>query len=157
MERRVPMMRRCLQVLSALLLIVPAAGWAENIRAVVLVSAGSDVDWSIADAEVRRLFLGRPVVKNELHLTPVINQTDPLLYEVFVKKVVFMSVIAYERHLLSNVVRLGGLRPPVAEDTTALLKLLRTGPEVVTFMWEDTARRTSGVTIIKELWRGNVE
>lgn len=151
------MMSRWLQAIPALLFLLPAPGWAENIRAVVLVSSDDNVGWTIADAEVRRLFLGRAVVKGGLYLSPVINQTDPLLYEVFLKKVVFMSAAAYERHLLSNIVRQGGLRPPVAEDPTALIKLLRRDPQGVSFMWEDTARRTSGVIIIKELWRGQVQ
>jgi len=70
------------------------------------------------------------------------------------QKVAYMSANAYERHLLSKVFRMGGSRPPVFMNNTSLVSALISHQGTITYMWEDTALKMPGVTIIGELWSG---
>ncbi|MCL5669464.1 MAG: hypothetical protein M1392_05745 [Gammaproteobacteria bacterium] len=45
-----------------------------------------------------------------VQLVPLLNTGDPMLYEVFLQKVIFLSARNYERQVLSRVFRMGGRR-----------------------------------------------
>ena len=105
---------------------------------------------------IRRIFLGQVVTEDDNRISALINNTDPLLYQVFLQKVAYMSANAYERHLLSKVFRLGGSRPAVYLNNSSLVKALRSQAGTITYMWEDTALVIPGISIIGELWSGQV-
>lgn len=126
-------------------------------RHMVLVSSAQFDIPTLSALELRHLFLGVPTIKNGHVLQPLRNNTDSVLYEVFLQKIVFLSARNYEHHLLSQVFRLGGQRPPLYGDMNELVSALKTHPGTVTYMWADTAQTLPGLRIIEDLWQGPTE
>ena len=139
------------------LIITTAHGALAADRALVLVRSEQATATALTEQEVRKLFLGEALVKQGQLMEPLRNRTDPLLYEVFLQKIVFMSARNYERQLLSRVFRLGGQRPPAYEDLDELIAALKSNPAAVTFMWEDEARTIPGIKVSTQLWQGPIE
>lgn len=123
----------------------------------VLVSSTATPVTLLTPAEARKVFLGRPLVKDGVRLEALRNTSDALLQEVFLQKVVFMSERAYERQLLSTVFREGGERPVDYANPQQLLTALQNRSGALTYMWEPEARTTSGIKIVGELWEGTLE
>ena len=145
-------------LICALLLITSLFGGinlaiSDDTRRLVLVTGPHSDIRGLTAGETRRLFLGLPVSQGGHRLAAVINRSDPFLYQVFLQKIVYMSSAAYERHLLSNVVQLGGQRPPSFDDARSLITVLDENPDTVAVLWEDQAR-ASRLTILGEIWHG---
>lgn len=108
---------------------------------------------SLTTSEIRRLLMGLPVSKNGKKLEAVINQSDPLLYQVFLQKVVFMSAQVYEHHLLENVVQLGGQRPKIHNQQEALVADLHRHPGKVSYIWNYKLCIYPSLVAVGETWR----
>lgn len=133
------------------------AAWAGGMRKLVLVVAsGSDIG-RLSPGDTRKLFLGVPVAaapsREPMH--PLRNASDPVLEEVFLQKVIFMSRDAYERALLTRAMHGGGVRPALHDSETALVDALRADKFAVTYMWADRAAAQPNLKIVAELWEQN--
>ncbi len=125
-------------------------------RLVLVAGNGSAID-SLSPAEVRKLYLGVAVVKGGQPVLPLRNQTDPLLQEVFLQKVIFMSAPQYERALATRLIRAeSSVRPPVYDSPETLHAKLQTAATAVTYMWADAAK-AAGVKVVAELWQEKKE
>jgi len=123
----------------------------------VLVTATSGITAADIDRDtVRKLYLGRPIIWENQRVTPIVNRSEDLLYEIFLQNVIHMSDSHYERYMLSTVFRLGGKRPRSITDLDSLINAVKSRPATVTFMWESTALATPGLHIITELWKGEL-
>lgn len=96
---------------------------------------------TLSQREVRKIFLGQELHKFDYPITALINNTDALLYQVFLQKVVYMSENAYEQHLLGRVFRMGGTRPPAYMNTSSLVDALRGQPGTISYMWKKLPRK----------------
>lgn len=135
----------------------PILANSDETRQLLLVTgAHSDIS-SLSASETRRLFLGFPITKNGHQLEAAINHSDPFLYEVFLQKIVYMSSPAYERHLLTNVIQLGGQRPQSFDDTRSLINTLKESPGTITLLWDKDVRNHPNLVILGEVWHGTVE
>lgn len=143
-------------VLAFLLALPPLSAAAEIRRLVLVTSAESNIP-PLAPLEVQRVFLGVPVVKEGRSISGVRNLTDPLLYEVFLQNVIFMSSRTYERRLLANVFESGAPRPRASNTISDLVRTLDEQPDSVTYMWASTAEGTRGLKIVRELWQGRTD
>jgi len=144
---------------SALLLfliLAPGAGDAQQIRTLVLVTGADSTIPLLSDREIRKLYLGVQVTKNGQRLTPLRNLVDPLLEEVFLQKVIFLSARAYEDQLLSRVFRLGGLRPISYDNQERLVEALHVSSNAVTYMWATDVYGEKRLKKIGELWSGQI-
>ena len=142
-------------VILAAFAILPS-GMANEIRSLVLVSYVGGNDVRLTTPEIRRLYLGLPT-SHQPPLTAVINRTEPLLYQVFLQKALFMSAPLYERQLMANVVRQGsGYRPQMYNNQQELLSTLRKQRNAVTFMWRDQLRADAGMVVVAVVWQGRV-
>jgi len=128
----------------------------EQVQLVLVASERSQVE-PLTSNEIRKLFLGIPVIQHQRRLEPLNNVSDPLLNEVFLQKIVFMSTQKYERMLVSQVFRLGGHRPAQFSETEKLVGVLKESPITVSYMWLKTAQQTPGIKVVQELWHGTVE
>jgi hypothetical protein len=90
------------------------------------------------------------IVDNQ-RVHPLRNNTDPVVQEMFMQKVMFMSTPAYERQILSRVFRMGGTRPPEYAEMDALLKALERDPAAVTYLPRELATARPGLKIVGEL------
>jgi hypothetical protein len=131
---------------AACLLLAMQLASAEEYRIVVVASAGSGIQ-SISAKEVRRAYLGASIVLNGVEVKPLLNQSDKLVTEMFLQKVLFMSADAYERQLISRAFR-GGSSPKAYNNPEDLLAALRINNAAITFMLYDTAIITPGIRII---------
>jgi hypothetical protein len=120
-------------------------------RLVLVTNSRSDVV-ALSAAESRKLFLGIPIEQSGHLLLPLRNQTDPVLYEVFLQKAMFMSAPMYERTLLTRLLRTKGTRPQIYANETDLIQTLQTDPNAVTFMWAHQAESIPDLRIVVELW-----
>ena len=121
-------------------------------RKLVLVTAETSNVPALSPEQVRRLYLGAAVNGDSRTVVPLRNNSDSLLREVFLQKVVYLSEPIYERALIARMVAGKGARPPVYDDQKDLLAALRATPNAVTYLWEDTATATKGIRIVSELW-----
>lgn len=122
-------------------------------RRLVLVTNGQSDVVALSAAESRKLFLGIPIEQSGHLLLPLRNQTDPVLYEVFLQKTMFMSAPMYERTLLTRLLRTKGTRPQIYTNEKDLLQTLLTDPNAVTFMWAYQAESIPALRIVIEIWR----
>lgn len=122
-------------------------------RKLVLV-AGSQTDAiALSPEEVRKLYLGVIVTKDDRTFLPLCNHTDTVAYEVFMQKVMYMSGPAFERALMTRLVRTAsGFRPPEYAAEKDLLQALAATPDAVTYMWADQAK-AAGLKVVAELWQ----
>ena len=111
---------------------------------------------TLSQAEVRKLFLGVPIDKNNLRLKPLRNASDVRLTEVFLQKVIFMSKREYDRQLVSRVFRSGGKRPSVFNDIMPLIAHLQAVPGTLTYMWSDQVEGNSDLNVIGVLWDATI-
>jgi hypothetical protein len=119
---------------------------AEEQRIVVVANAGSGIQ-SMSAKEVRRAYLGASIVLNGVEVKPLLNQSDKLLTEMFLQKVLFMSADAFERQSISRAFR-GGSSPKVYTTLAELLAALRVDNAAITYMAYDTAVITPGIRIV---------
>jgi len=125
-------------------------------RALMLVCSQDSGISELTPIEIRKLFLGVPVMRNGEPLKPLRNATDPLITEVFLQKVIFMSEQSYERELLSRVYRLGGERPEIYSKNSELVNELREIPGTLTYMWSDEVEDTTGLKSLAVIWKGSI-
>ena len=158
MERGLAM-RQPLAILLFFFVLIGKIGLAisDDGRRLVLVTDNSSGIKSLTSSETRRLFLGFPVVIQGRSLEAAINRSDPFLYEVFLQRVVYMSSPVYERHLLTNVIQLGGQRPQTYHDLRSLVNALDESPGIVTLLWEKDAMANPNLVILGEVWHGSAE
>lgn len=119
---------------------------------VLVCSQGSNIA-SLSPIDIRKLFLGVPVMVDGKPLMPIQNNTDALLTEVFLQKIIFMSEQSYERQLVSRVFRLGGKRPEKYSNSIELVKKLNETPGTLTYMWSEDAIDLKSLGI---LWSGSI-
>jgi len=149
--------QHAIATLFILLIGTPSLAANDNSRHLVLVTDSTTGITSLSTSEVHKLFLGLPIEKGGRSLEAAINHSDPFLYEIFLQKIVHMSSISFDRHLLSNVIQIGGLRPQIFNNTQSLINALKQKPGTVSVLWENDVKTRSDLTIIGEIWHGTIE
>ncbi len=145
------------RALILLCVVAPLLAYADDSRHLVLVaSVESEVD-TLSVRDVRRLYLGATVASGDQRLQPVRNQIDPLLEEVFLQKVIFLSSQAYDKRVLARAFRTGAPQPEAHQSWSALLQAVANSRFAVTFMWEQDLARQSRLKKVVELWSGPAE
>ena len=115
----------------------------------VMVTSVETETTSLSSKELRRLYLGLTVTKNDNHIIPIRNHSDDTLHEVFLQKIMFMSSRTYERQLNLRTIK-RGLKPPMKfESQQAIVETLINNKNSVAYMWEDQASRNPQLQIIK--------
>jgi hypothetical protein len=154
MERG-PVVKHALRTLwlGALVSVVPLGAAAAE-RSLVLITSTASRTASLDVIEVRKLFLGLPVMRGGAPVHPVCNVSDPQIQEAFLQYVVSMSQSAYDRRILSLVNNQG--RPPAEElaSVTALLARLESDPQAVSYAWSTDVAGKPRIRILRVLWQG---
>ena len=142
--------RRFLALLACAALSASVPGHAAEPALVLVASAHSAIQ-RLSPDETRKLYLGIPMIVDGKRVRPLRNNTDPLVQEMFMQKVMFMSTPAYERQILSRVFRMGGTRPAAYGDMNELLKAIEADPAAVTYLTRERAAARPGLKIVGEL------
>jgi hypothetical protein len=139
-------------LLSAVLLFGAAAARAGEHSMVLIVSAGSPV--AHLDAiDVRKLFLGLSVIRNDLPLRALDNRSDDMLRQAFLQNVVAMPEGVYEKRLLTIMLQQGAHRPQPFATTAALLAAVAADPSAVSVAWASDVAQDRRIRILRVLWR----
>ena len=107
---------------------------------------------TLSIGEVRRLFLGIPVTKDGERLIPLRNYSSPLLKQVFLQKIIFMSERNYERQLMHRTFRFGNSRSKFLNDTDSVVQALEKTVNGVSYMWSSDAAKIGHFQIIGVAW-----
>lgn len=118
----------------------------------VLISASGKLIPEFTNKEIRLLYLGFPVTKEEQTYEPLINASDPVTYKQFLQKVMFMTENRYQRQLISRVFRNGGEQPIRFDDKDNLINSLKNKTNTITFVMAGTASQLDNVQVIQRLW-----
>jgi len=150
------MIRRYLFFAGLLLLLSGTSLPADEPREVtlVLVSAADLGDDQLTPNQLRRVFLGIPVLVDGENIRALRNTSDPLLVEIFLQKVVYMSKRRYKRQLVSQTFRTGQMRPPNFNENDDLIQALKSIPDSVSVMWERDAEKDPALHVVQVLWKG---
>jgi len=158
MERSVSLkIMRVLGILGLLFLLGAQSLRAITRHSLVLATSSHSSIPALTVQEARKLFLGVPLEKGGEHPVPLLNISDPLIFEVFLQKVAFMSANTYESQTISVVFRLGGKRPESYNDLKHLVDALQQNPGTVTYLWEDQVQANQGLKAVNVLWQGALE
>ena len=153
MERGGPVvMARLVLIALALIVAAPLAAAAE--RQVVLVVNAEGPITQLDPIEIRKVFLGLPVLRGNRALHPIRNSSDEQLVQVFLQYVVAMSQSAYDRRILSLVLQQGRPRPLELESREQVQAALAADRYAVSFLWLHDALATPGLRILRVLWKG---
>jgi hypothetical protein len=109
-----------------------------------LILVGSKIEnWKPLSAfELRKLYLGLPVPRDNSNLTPIRNKSDDSLDIAFHKFIVGMQSNSYQRKLLRNQMNYAVLPPAVVDDMNHLVKKLNASPYVVSYAWRSAVDTT---------------
>lgn len=135
------------------LCVVSTSAVAAEARYLVLVYGALSHVPQLTPNEVRKLFLGVVLIKDGQRIEPLLNTTDPLLHEVFLQKIIFMSGDNYQRQLTARIASTGDPRPQAYTDRWQLISALRSRHGAVSFMWNKDVRAQMGLKVIQELWQ----
>lgn len=103
--------------------------------------------------EVRKLFLGFPVLRDGQALHPLRNQSDPRLDQIFLQNIVGMSDTTYDRRVLTLLLQQGRSPPPSLRSGAQLLAAIEQDDYAVSFAWNTDVANWPQVKAIKVLWR----
>jgi len=149
--RHLPFLKQLI-LLIIILISSPVSAHKNNHQKLVLVTANHNQINTLQNSQVRKLFLNIPIINNNKQLIPLINNSDELLYEIFLQKIAYMSERNYERLLIAKTFRTGRPRPERYSDNNKLIKALKNTSNSVSIMWEDIAKKQTEIRIVQTLW-----
>ena len=145
-------MRRILHIALlafALGVVGPVRSASESV--VLVVRADSPVT-SLSSVEVRKLFLGVPVLVDSKALRPIRNRSDARLDDIFLQQIVAMSQEAYDRQILVGLNRQGWVRPAEAGSVVRVIEALYADPQAVSYMWRRDVEHNPRLKVLRILW-----
>jgi len=102
--------------------------------------------------EIRKLFLGLPVLRNNRALVPIRNGSDRQIAQVFLQDVVAMSQSAYDRRILTQTLQHGRPRPTELKSRDQVISALSTDRYAVSYLWLHDAANNPRLRILRVLW-----
>lgn len=150
MERRATV--SLLRAIFLALMLAAIEPLAAGERQVVLVVAVDSPIAQLNPIEIRKLFLGMPVLHNNRPLHPLRNTSDTRLTEVFLQHVVAMSESAYNRRILAQMMQQGHPRPPEFKSTADIVANLRADRNAVSYLWLRDVAGNPHLRILRVLW-----
>lgn len=122
-------------------------------KELVLVSSMTANYEPLSSFEIRKIFLGYPIKRENTLLIAVRNKSDDEGYQIFLQKVIHLSARNYERRLMSKTFRTG--TPTVLEiDTLSALKTKLLNNEFnISVMWLEDVELDSNLKVIQRLWK----
>lgn len=139
-----------------ILLTMPFKSSMAGERELVIITSSKNNFTPIARDDLRRLFLGIKPKHTDVKITPINNKSENIMYEVFLQKVIRMSAVAYERHLLSKVFTHGTQRIKTADEHTKLLKELEYNENAISFVWANDLEGNPNVRVVQSIWKGQI-
>jgi hypothetical protein len=122
-------------------------------RDLVIVASAKSTLPPFTPAEVRRIYLGIPVVHDGRQVYPLHNMADQEATEIFMQKILFMSSSAYEKRVVSHTFRNGASQIVNYKNLGSLVNALNEEVNSLTVMTQVTAASVPGIKVLGGLWR----
>lgn len=122
-------------------------------KELVLVSSTTANYEALSSFEVRKIFLGYPIKRENTPLIAIRNKSDEESYQIFLQKVVHLSARNYERRLMSKTFRTG---TPTVLEINSLLTLkhkLLNNEFHISVMWLEDVELESNLKVLQTLWK----
>jgi len=139
------------RIIAVLVLALFCATTAHAQQRLVLVVAEDSPISDITVFEVRKMYLGIDVLKQGNFVRPLRNASSAELEQIFLQAVIGLTKAHYERRLLSNLLRLGSVRPQEFESLDSLAEELASDKFAITYAFDDG--RLEGVKVLRVLWQ----
>ena len=145
-------LRLLLSGIAAAYFFASTSALAENppLQLVMVTSAHSRIE-ALSRLMLRKIYLGLPSGVSSQSIHPLINQSNWMLHEVFLQKVLFMSKKAYERHLRHTKFSSNTVLPVAYRSEARLIEYLNAHPDSITFLTEQTAAQLPSVRVVTRL------
>lgn len=153
MERSIPVRPWAQSALVlTLLCLAPRSDAQHSADRVVLVASVASTIESLDAVDLRRLFLGIPVLRGAVSYHALRNGSDERLRQIFLQNLVSMSESNYERRLLALALEQGRASPPVYADQGRLLAAVAADPGAISYAWESAVLRDGRYKILRVIW-----
>lgn len=119
------------------------------IRLVMVTSADSRIG-PLTRPMIRKIYLGSAGMPSR-PIYPLINQSNRLLHEMFLQKVLFMSKETYERHMRHSKFPVGTLLPVSYRSEARLLKHLNAHPDSISYVPDHVAAQWPAMRVVARL------
>lgn len=121
-------------------------------ESVVLVVRADSPVRDLGSVEVRKLFLGVPVLVEGKLLHPIRNRSDTRLDDIFLQEIVAMTQEAYDRQILVGLNRQGWVRPSEVYSVSRVIEGLYADPQAVSYMWLRDVEHNPRLKVLRTLW-----
>lgn len=148
-------MINCAATMVFLLLATALASGNDQRTLVAVVAADSPIT-ELSTDQLRLSYLAVATRQDGVLIKPVLNASEPLLHEVFLQKVLYLSAHHYQRQVVQRVFQSGGARPPTAKSNGALATMLEQDPGRVGYMWLRDFQQFPELRTVRVLWQGAV-
>lgn len=152
MERRISV-RRIPRITVLIALLWGSQPFAQE-RMVLVAAQNSPID-TLSLFEVRKIYLGIDVMRDDRRVVGIRNLASPRLNDIFLQNVVGLTESRYETRLLSNLLRFGSVRPREVSRLGELRDMLRLNPMSVSYVLIEDDEDLNGLKLIRMLWEGS--
>ena len=138
-------------VVAVSLFAAPSA-WAGDppLRLVMVTSAHSRIG-ALSLPMLRNIYLGSSSGVSSQSIRPLINQSNRMLHEVFLQKVLFMSKKTYERYLRHKKLPSDTVLPVAYRSEAGLIEYLNAHPDSITYLTEQAAAQWPSMRVVTRL------
>ena len=105
----------------------------------------------LSSLEIRKLFLGLPVTRQNALMEPMVYEPNDHMGEIFLKAIVGMTARAYNRKMLQARLSAGGALVPVYEDIQTLIDGFERSSNTVSFVTYKEAMEHD-LRVVQVLW-----
>ncbi len=121
-------------------------------KELVLVSSATANYEPLSSFEVRKIFLGYPIKRNNISLIAIRNKSDEESYQIFLQKVIHLSARNYERRLMSKTFRTGTALVSSIDTLPALTHKLLSNKANLSVMWLKDVERNHNLKVVQVVW-----
>ena len=134
-------------LLFSLLFSLPVFG-----KELVLVSSTEASYKPLSSFEVRKIFLGYTIKRNNTPLIAIRNKSNKQSYQIFLQKVIHMSARNYERRLMSKTFRTGIPSVSSIDTLPELTNKLLSNKFILSVMWLKDVEVNNNLKVVQVVW-----
>ena len=144
------LLRVLLAYAVAFLFLAPFACAVDTPLRLVVVTSVHSPFGTLNRGQIRKIYLGSSDVTPK-SIQPLINQSDRMLHEMFLQKVLFMSEKAYERYVRHKNFPSDTVMPVTYRSEDRLIEYLNAHPNAITCLSEQTAAQWPSLKVVTRL------
>lgn len=140
-----------LRIVVAYIFALPRAFAEDQPLQLVIVTSQQSRIKALSGPVLRKVYLGSVSGISFQPIHPLINQSNRMLHEMFLQKVLFMSKNTYERHLRHTKFPTGTVLPIHYRSEAKLIEYLNAHPDSITCLTEQAAAKKPSLRVVMRL------